>query len=485
MEESKYIDMFRKWVIQRGTEAYPVTENDEGNLEIESTEGLGRVNFYENNTVELLINTIPGDDVAFFLHFQLENESDFTRAKDLYYDLEKAMRDMKDNTVKKILLTCSSALTTSYFAEQLNVAAETLGYKYKFRAVSFDHIAESGAKEDAILLAPQVHYARQKVLDLFPNKIVINIPAQTFGSYDTGALITLVKGELDEKDRLETPKVKRTQAFFETNKKILTIGYSYDENNNATYKITSRYYKDGHIQSSDIFYKKNVNHEDMRAIIRECLNCYPEIEIVGIAIPGAIEGGVVTLSEEHPVHQVNIVEILQKEFQKPILLFNDANMIVTGIYWLEDRYKSLIFYYLPYHAAIAGVGVVVNGHMIRGKNHVVGEMKFMQGVLNLQHSPEELAETEEGNLDLISKSLIPMIIGVGPEAIFVYSYKLKDMNKLREEMKKHLDDEFIPDLLPLENVDEYMMTGTFLRCIWKDQDIQRRKFGLTHNPYAG
>ena len=35
MGNSVLIDRYRKWVIQRGTETFPVTENEEGNLEIE------------------------------------------------------------------------------------------------------------------------------------------------------------------------------------------------------------------------------------------------------------------------------------------------------------------------------------------------------------------------------------------------------------------------------------------------------------------
>ena len=51
MENTTLVDYYRKWIIQRGTEAFPITENESGNLEIASIYALGRVNFYEGNTV--------------------------------------------------------------------------------------------------------------------------------------------------------------------------------------------------------------------------------------------------------------------------------------------------------------------------------------------------------------------------------------------------------------------------------------------------
>lgn len=481
MIHSKMFDQYRKWVIQRGTESFPVTENEEGNLEIESLNCLGRVNFYENETVELVINTIPEDEIAFFLHFQL---NDMNHAKELYYDLEEAMRNMAKQGKVNILLTCSSALTTSYYAELLNEAAKTLGLKYSFRAVSFDRIETEGKKEDVILLAPQVHFERKKVQEMFKDKIVINIPAQTFGKYDTGELINLIKGELSEQEQKQTPKYKRTQAFFETTKKILTIGYMYSELEHSDIDVICRYYKNGNIEYSERSKVKNVDAEEIVRLAQQAIEKYPEIEIIGLSLPGAIENGVVFLDGD-PIHMQNIEKIVQEKTHKQTFAFNDANMIATGIYWLEDRYRSLIVYYLPHGGTQAGCGIVVNGHLIRGYQNVAGEVKFMKKIFNLKHSEEELADTEEGNLELVSKTLIAMIATIGPEAVFVYSYKIQDMDELKKEIAKAIDESFIPDLLRIEDIGEYMMTGTFLRCIWKDQDLQRRKFGLTHNPYVG
>ena len=195
MENSVLIDRYRKWVIQRGTETFPVTENEEGNLEIESKFALGRVNFYEDDIVELRIDMIRDQTTEFFLHFQLK---DLKRAQDLYVEMEEAMRSLKDRQVVHIVLSCTSGLTTSYYAELLNAAVKTLNLNYEFKAVSYNRLESEMHGKDMLLLAPQVHFERKKLQEKYPNVLVRNIPAQTFGKYDTGEdIFKEVTGELD------------------------------------------------------------------------------------------------------------------------------------------------------------------------------------------------------------------------------------------------------------------------------------------------
>lgn len=477
MEKSALIDRFRKWVIQRGTESFPVTENEEGNLEIESKYGLGRVNFYPDDIVELRIDTFR-EETVFFLHFQLNN---IDKARDLYVEMEEAMRNLKAQDVKKIVLSCTSALTTSYYAELLNKAAETLSLKYTFCAYSIDKLVDNVKGADMILLAPQVHYMREKLEKQVKNIPVRNIPGHIFGKYDTGALIEMVKGELDEIEEKMTPKYKRTQAFFETNKKILTIGYTNGARGKDAY-VVYRYYKNGDIVYSGRMQSNGISMEELCCIITPVLEKYPEIEVIGLSLPGTIENGVIYL-QNSVIHLHNAQQELKEKYHRTILAFNDANMIVTGIYWLEDRYRSLVLYFLPTDASSAGCGIVVNGHLIRGYQHVAGEVMYTQSVLHLRDTADALLKSEEGTYEVVSKTLVTLVASLGPEAIFVYSPKSSDMKKMKTYMEKYIAKKFLPDLYNIEDVSEYMMTGTFLRCIWKMDDIKRMQYGLTHNPY--
>lgn len=478
MENTTLVDYYRKWIIQRGTEAFPITENESGNLEIASIYALGRVNFYEGDTVELRIDTIRDEKTEFFLHFQI---NDLKRAQDLYVEMEEAMRHLRDSHAVNILLSCTSGLTTSYYAQLLNEAAKTLKLNYYFKAVSFNSLENSLTGQDMVLLAPQVHFEREKLQAKYPDILFRNIPGQTFGSYDTGSLIETIKGELQDYEALTTPKAERTRSFFETDKKILTIGYiNGGEGEHCT--IIYRYYSNGDIVCNYEKKAGRVSIGDIESIIDEMLQQYPEIEVIGLSLPGSIEDGVVYLPS-HPIHLQNVKEILSEKYHRHVIPFNDANMIVTGIYWLEDKYSSLIFYYLPDDCATAGCGIVVGGHLIRGRQHVAGEVQYSQKVLQLSKPAVQLSSTQQGTVELIGKTLVTMVSTLGPEAIFLYADKVDEEVQIKEEMQKYMDEKFIPPLYKLQDIREYMMTGTFLRCIWRMDDLKRAEFGLTHNPY--
>jgi len=70
------------------------------------------VNFYDLEIVELAI-VDNNDENRFYLHFQVRDDD---HARGLYNEMIIALRQLENRTKVKVLLTCSSALTTSYFA---------------------------------------------------------------------------------------------------------------------------------------------------------------------------------------------------------------------------------------------------------------------------------------------------------------------------------------------------------------------------------
>ena len=68
---------------------------------------------------------------------------------------------------------------------------------------------------------------------------------------------------------------------------------------------------------------------------------------------------------------------------------------------------------------MAGSGIVVNGQLVRGMDHLAGEVALLP--LNLSDAYLTLANTPEGTLELVTKNIMSIIAIVAPEAIVVYS----------------------------------------------------------------
>ena len=107
----------------------------------------------------------------------------------------KTLVSLKDKKAVRVVLSCSSALTTSFFAQKLNEAAEVLNIDMSFNAVSIDRIYQEAQNYDVILLAPQIAFQYGKVKEILKDKLVLKIPAPCFGQYQTAPLIDLVRTE--------------------------------------------------------------------------------------------------------------------------------------------------------------------------------------------------------------------------------------------------------------------------------------------------
>ena len=77
---------------------------------------------------------------------------------------------LKSKKAIRVVLTCSSALTTSFFAQKLNEAAEVLNLDMSFNAVSIDRIYQEAQNYDVVLLAPQIAFQYAKIKEILKDQ---------------------------------------------------------------------------------------------------------------------------------------------------------------------------------------------------------------------------------------------------------------------------------------------------------------------------
>ena len=460
MESRKeLVDQYRKWILHHQSDRYIVSENAKGTIELQTENYVASVFFYPEEIIELRIESIREGKTEFFLHFQM---TEISHARTLFEELEKTLLTLDEAHPLKILLCCTSGLTTSYFASELNKAAQAMNIKMTFRAKPIRDVYENGFGYDAVLLAPQVSYERERLQNALSGATVMNIPPQIFARYDCGNLIDLVRNELWEEKNERTPNSERTLRFFETKEKILCVAVI---NSKGTIHIEYRYYDRGEVTVSGVSEQNGLDFNELEDVIRKFLENHPETTAIGLSVPGMVENDTIKM-QSRVIKGDDIIRRLKKRFDRRIYAFNDVNMISTGIYWLEDRYRTIVTYFLPEHASVGGAGIVVNGHLVRGEHSIAGEASYLVKLLKLSAPADELCRSQEGLYELLAKSVIPMIVTVGPEAVYIVSNDLKDIRGLKEKMEEYIPEKLMPELIHLQSMENYMMVGLFLRCIW-------------------
>lgn len=469
--DTELMQEFKEWIRQQDSSHTTIEEI--GNVIFFKTAyAKAEIHFYDMNIVEFNILSLKNEESEFYLHFQL---NDMVHAKELFTEMMNTLIHITENQVIKVLLCCSSALTTSYFCEQLNKASEILTLKYQFEAVSYNKVYQKGLFYDIILLAPQIGFEEKKIHNAMKEIPIFTIPASIYGKYDTGKLIRLVEKTLKE-HKPQPTKREVVSAKIDNTAKILCVGIF---NSSRTIRLIYRYYRNGKIITNGEVKKPKIQISDVMDIIETMIALYPEIECIGLTMPGIAKLGTIHLPDAGIVYENVSKEIFEK-YHRICVVSNDCNQVAYGISAIEEKYQNIIYNFQPYGKSIGGAGIIINGALIRGKEHGAGELLSLQNNLKLSDDIEKLAKTADGTYEIVAKTIACEIALLAPEAIYIHSAMAPDIEHLKELVRTLVSPQVMPDLYYINDTRDYMMIGTVLKSI---EQLERYRQGLFMDDY--
>lgn len=468
---------FREWIAGKTIEGVTTQVVDDEHIAFETQAATAAVNFYCFDdllpVVELLVTAKGSEDPAFFLHFELE---DLDRAKELFGEMVGVLRTTGASRAVHVLLCCTVGMTTTMFAARLKQVVDTLALEYHFEAKSLE-AAKEGGSYDAVLLAPQVGFRRREVAEAFPQAVVTEIPAKIFGAYDATGCLRMLMGLLGD-DSLATgdPTDLRLARQVKNDKTIMLI--SIINHPDAT-TISWRVYDHFKCIARDDVHKYHVDYRDIEDVLAT-LHLkgveLKEIDAVGIALPGSVDYGRVNFSG-HGFGGYDVERSLVDKFGVRVFVDNNANAAAVGCYVQQDRYDSVTLHTQQVGYLVGGQGTVANGHLLRGRRGMAGELGFLNQRVFLEgglHLPEmagketELAEIEvrsdipwraDRMLPILATTLLANIVVAAPDAIYLSYDLIDDMDALRRELATCMPEEFLPDLIHITDYREKIFVG--------------------------
>ena len=194
------VSVFREWIMNQNF-AFCHMKRVQNNIVLETKYGIGHVNFYDDCIIELNVENKNTQELDFFIHFQMNN---LHHAVGLLMEMKECLETLRQHQKLKVLLSCSSGLTTGFFADKLQEAADLLNKDYLFDAVAYSELFDKGKDYDMILLAPQVSYMLSKVEDVFKDKLVFALSSTLFGKYDVSNTFLFIENHFSHAKEKET-----------------------------------------------------------------------------------------------------------------------------------------------------------------------------------------------------------------------------------------------------------------------------------------
>ena len=443
---------FRSWILKQTDPDYTIQEISEDQIDFVTESAAAHVQFYhlEYEIVSFTIDSPKAEEPLFFLHFELQ---DLEHARQLFREMIGSLKNAAFRVATNVLLSCSSGFTTSFFADKLNAAAETLGLDYTFSAVSYTDLFEAAADQDIILLAPQIGYLYKKASEVLKDKIVLQIPTDVFASYNVSRMIEI----LQETKKQEEKELEITEDINdpEWDRKIMILAIL---RSNGKYAIHYRGAdKEAPLQRGVVI-KEKLDLNDIDDLLNVLFLRYPDLAGVAIVSPGVVNNGRLTWKGAG-LNNEDIVGRFTKKYGRTITLCNDANAIAKGYYANHQDTGDLLVYYHPIGSAIGGAGLILNGQMHMGKNDFAGEVSNYVRLLNFSEDRFELARTPEGISEFIAKVTVPMICTVGPETLAVCSDLLTDTEELQQRISRYIPAEYMPKIVRIKKQMWYLFYG--------------------------
>ncbi len=452
---------FKAWIQSHQEAPYNIVVESDDCIKLVTDYGEAVINFTEIDEytiVEFRIISNKDDSVKFYLHFELNDEA---HAKQLYDEMVETLINLKEEKTLQILLSCSAGLTTSMFAENLNATVEMLGLDYHFNAVSYLSIYEEANNYDVILIAPQIGYMLKRLQESVPDKPVCQIPTAAFASYNTLATIEFIQKEVEAFNQKKKEKEKKDECTCccKHKKRILSIVIVV---NNGKTQIYYRLYDNCEIIDSNQIIKPSMNVYDLYDIIDTVLVKHGHIDVIGIASPGIVKDNK-HLKTPAEGKEIDIKKDFEDRYNIDVFVYNNANAAVVGFSLEHPEYKNIIFHSQPF--GVGGQGIISNGKVVKGKNGIAGEVRFFIRRMQLSDDIFKLSWSEHGAVEVVTKSLLPSISIIGPEAVAIYGKMTPDMNEIKNALSSFIDDDYMPEFYYIKEASSYMLSGITELCV--------------------
>lgn len=454
MNSKEYIG----WIMDQPQNGFSMRLADEDHIIIESASSEGEIRVYhlETDIIEMRLSRKSDHENFFFLHFELKEEA---HARGLYNEMTDSLKKQETRKSIRVLLSCTSGLTTGFFAQKLNDAAKTLSIDCEFYAVEYAKLYSIGFDYDVILLAPQIGYQLKKAREIFADQCVISVPAVIFASYDAGAMLTLIEEELQKKRDSEEQIVNaEVMRDIDLNAMMFVINMT-QEADNARY-LTRLYEAGRNIISNEVI-KERDSYEDIFDILDTELRSLRKnfsVDAVSISVPGHLRSRGKSVSVDY----ARMSGDLSEHCGLPVYVHHNTSAVAYGFYAGQGRYDIVSYHSQPRGALFGGQGSVCRGMPIDGRDFMAGEFGPFFARFYPDLDLRAGSVTRENIMEVLVGCLIANISVIAPEVILIRSDLTPDMDEIREELKKHMDEKNIPDLIHVRDIREYALLGTLL-----------------------
>ena len=217
--------------------------------------------------------------------------------------------------------------------------------------------------------------------------------------------------------------------------------------------------------------KKETLFEAIEQMKKSC----PNMKQLAISIPGVTDHGCISFCDIEDFRNTELEKEIREKFNLDVILENDVNLAALGYAKsLPKKVHSLALVYQP-SDQYCGCGMILEDQMIDGFTHFAGELGYLP--IETRAEQQKSLKTKKAATILLAKQIACLTAVVNPEIVVIVSKKMSSLDKLKTKIGKWIPAEHLPQLVQIEQLDYYIVSGLQFICLDKmrvKNVIQRR-----------
>jgi len=192
--------------------------------------------------------------------------------------------------------------------------------------------------------------------------------------------------------------------------------------------------------------------------IQEILIENPTISSIAIGLPASVDNGnIFHIPKYDHLQNFNLKGYYEEYFSIPVTVENDMNAAVLGYKNNNNinEINSLVYLYLGQNGP--GVGLLVNGLVLRGTTNFAGEVSFVplynkynfQQAFEKGHRERTQYDLQEGEIDAISRLVVTFTATINPHTIIFSDQEFNQiiLDQISDQSSNYVSQKHLPKLI--------------------------------------
>lgn len=230
-------------------------------------------------------------------------------------------------------------------------------------------------------------------------------------------------------------------------------------------------------------YQENdrMDTEVILQLVDQIISEFPHIRAIGIGVPGAVNKGVINISDIEELINVPLEAVIREKHEVEVIVDNDMNLTVYGFYqkqgYVDEKSVAIATFI---EGCLPGAGMMVDGNIHRGSTRFAGEIAFLPLGMSLEDQFRQLHDRATFH-SLAAHAVSSLIAVMNPETIALTGNLVEstDVDLIHQECLKYIPEMHMPKLMLLEHPDEDytygLITMTLESLVYSLKLVNKRK----------